>query len=101
MTWMFTASNNAPKTQADVSVTGASAVQLVTATPSVLAKQKIIVQSIAANTNKVRVGDSNVTTTRGIELSPGDSVTFDGIQDPSKLWAIVIGGTQSLVVSWW
>ena len=99
--WTFTASNNAPQTQADVAVTGASAVKLVSATPSVVAKQKIVVQSKASNTDKVRVGDSAVTTTRGVELSPGDSITYDGLQDPSKLYAIVISGTQTIIVSWW
>lgn len=98
---VFTATNSAVQTQADKSVTGASAVQLVTATPSVVAKQKIIVQSKAANTDKIRVGDSNVTTTRGIELAPGDSVTFDGLQDPSLLYAIVLSGTQTVIVAWW
>jgi len=101
MTYAFTASNSAPQTQADKSVSGSSAVQLVSSTPSVLARQKIVVQALAANTDKVRVGDANVTTTRGIELAAGDSVTFDGVQDPSKLYAIPISGTQTVVVCWW
>ena len=99
--FVFTASNTVPTTQADVSLTGASAAKLVAATPSIKPKQKIVVQAIAANTDKVRVGDSNVATTRGIELAPGDSVTFDGVDDPSKLFGIVYSGTQKVAVCWW
>ena len=59
-------------TLADVTA-AASATQL---TSSSTACKAVLVVSLAANTGKIRVGDSNVSASRGAELSAGDAVVL-------------------------
>ena len=60
-------------TIADVTA-AASATQLIAAsTPC----KGVAVVSLAANTGKIRVGDSNVSASRGVEMSKGDAVVLD------------------------
>ena len=59
-------------TLADVTA-AASATQL---TSSNTPCKAVLVVSLAANTGKIRVGDSNVTASRGAELSAGDAVVL-------------------------
>lgn len=40
-------------------------------------RRSVILKSANANTDTVRIGSSSITASRGIELSPGDSVTLD------------------------
>ena len=55
-------------------VTAAAAATQITATST--ACRSVCVRSLAANSAAIRVGDSNVTASRGIELSPGDAVVL-------------------------
>ena len=57
-------------TLADVTA-AASATQLIVASTACKA---VIVRSLAANTSTIRVGDSNVSASRGAELSKGDAI---------------------------
>ena len=63
------------------------------------AKQGIIVQSIAANTSKIYVGDSTVSATSGVELAAGDSV-FIPIGDVAKIFGFTAGTGQILTGLW-
>ena len=68
-------------TLADVTA-AASATQL-TATSTTC--QSVIVRSLAANTGKIRVGASNVSASRGAEISAGDAVILD-IDNVNKVY---------------
>lgn len=58
------------------------------------ARKHAIIQNLeAAGGNNVRVGDSNVTTTRGIRLAPGESVT---LETTAAIHAIAEAGTPSV-----
>jgi hypothetical protein len=97
---VHTADNTAPQQATEYTVATGTATAVATS-PTVKAKQKLVVQSLAANTVKVYVGGTGVATTTGIELAPGDSVTFDGIEDPSRIFAIAGSGGQKLHIVWW
>lgn len=60
-------------TIADQTGVGTSATSLVAANTG---RTSVIIQNIGA-TNQARVGDTNITTTRGVRLAPGESVTFE------------------------
>jgi hypothetical protein len=60
-------------TVADATGVGTSATSLAAANTS---RTSVIVQNIGA-TNTARVGDTNITTSRGIRLAPGESVTLE------------------------
>jgi hypothetical protein len=67
--------------QAPPTLTTAADVILGTIAPSSLFAQnndrvQAIIQSLATNTDQVRIGENQINSTRGIELSPGDSVTL-------------------------
>lgn len=94
-----TISNVHPVTIADVTAPNGSAAALVATTPANPAFYGVTIKALAANTLKVRVGDSAITATRGIELSAGDSVTFPE-SDPSRLFVWGIGAAQVVCVSW-
>ncbi len=57
----------------------------------------IMVQAPSSNTASVFVGDSNVTTSNGLEIEPGKGITLP-IQDESSVYGIVASGTQNLRV---
>jgi hypothetical protein len=75
--------------------TTAAALAASTAPPARFAMQGIIVQSIAANTQKVYVGGSGVTATTGIELAAGGSVTLP-VFDPRDIYVISASGSQEV-----
>ena len=82
---------NTITTTADVTVTGAATgVQVVAANAN---RRKLIIQNVHASEN-VRVGDSNITSTRGIRLVPGASITLD---TTAEVRAIREGGVDSTV----
>lgn len=60
-------------TIADQTAIGTTATSLAAANTG---RTSIIIQNIGA-TNQARVGDTNITTTRGVRLAPGESVTFE------------------------
>ena len=60
-------------TQADSTSVGTTATSLVAINT---ARRSVIVQNLDA-TNNARVGDTNITTTRGVRLAPGESVTLE------------------------
>ena len=68
-------------TLADVTA-AASATQLIAASTACLS---VMVRSLAANTGKIRVGDSNITASRGVEISAGDAVILD-IDNVNKVY---------------
>ncbi len=39
-------------------------------------RKEVIISNLADNGGKMRIGDSNVSSTRGVELSPGQSITL-------------------------
>jgi hypothetical protein len=59
-------------TLADVTAAAAATRLIVGSTPCT----SVVVRSLAANTGKIRVGDANVTASRGAELSAGDSIVL-------------------------
>ena len=52
--------------------------QLITVATSV---RTVIIQSKRANTDNIFVGDSNISSTTGISIAPGDSISFDPPKD--------------------
>ncbi len=60
-------------TVADQTGVGTTATSLAAANTG---RTSVIVQNIGA-TNQARVGDTNITITRGVRLAPGESVTFE------------------------
>ena len=56
-------------------------------------RRKIQVKNLAANTNVFRIGDTNITATRGRELSPGESIT---LHTTAEVFAHQIGTGESL-----
>ena len=52
----------------------------------------VSIKSFAANTNKIYVGDGDVTVGGGYELSPGQEHLFR-VQDASTLWVVGTDGT--------
>lgn len=88
-----------PQTIADVTAPNGSSVKLVAATPAVPATQGVMIRALAANTSTVRIGDVNVSATRGLELSAGDSVCYP-CRDPSKIYVWGLAASQVLSVSW-
>lgn len=60
-------------TLADVTAAAAPTQIVVASTPC----KSVIVESLAANTGTIRIGDSNVSATRGVEMSKGDAAVID------------------------
>lgn len=78
---------------------GGAATPIVASTPTVGARQGIIIQALAANTAKVYIGPSGVDATTGLELAAGDSVSVPCF-DPSTIFAVGSAAGQKLHVSW-
>jgi hypothetical protein len=63
------------QTVADVTAIGAGAnVSLVAANAT---RRAVHITSLAANTTNLRIGDTNTTTTRGLQLAPGMTLTLN------------------------
>ena len=60
-------------TLADVTAAAAATQLVVASTPC----KGVAVESLAANTGTIRVGDSSVSASRGVEMSKGDAVVLD------------------------
>lgn len=69
--------NNNMATGGDATA-GAAAVQIVAATAT---NRRIHIKALASNTQNVRIGDSNITITRGIQLQPGEGITLEHSQN--------------------
>jgi len=74
-------------TIADVTVTTAGT--RVQVTSSFIQATTVVIQAKRANTGKIYVGDSSVSSTRGLQLEPGESVSISidpsGIRGPDEL----------------
>lgn len=79
-------------TPAAVTCTGSA-----TALASGAAVKGVRVQADYANTTNVRVGDSNISTTRGIQLAPGD-VIFIETANASNIYQIAESGSPKINV---
>lgn len=79
-------------TQADSTGVGTTATSLVA---SNTARRSVIVQNLDA-TNNARVGDTNITTTRGVRLAPGESVT---LETTAQIFGLAEASTVSFAVT--
>ena len=70
-----------------------SAQQMASAT----AVQGVLVQADTTNTTNLRIGDSNATTSRGIQLAPGDSLFFL-VSNSNVLYYVAESGSPKLNV---
>jgi hypothetical protein len=61
-------------TVADVSITAASTVQVLAADTG---RKGVLISNLAANTQIMRIGDSNAGAARGIQVAPGQTVTLE------------------------
>lgn len=95
------ATNGTLRTMAQVTVPTGSAAQLTTSVldSNVKARQGVILQSLSTNTASIWVGDSNTAVNRGLEITPGNSVTVP-IDDPSHIYSISGTSSQKLNVVW-
>lgn len=59
----------------------------------------VVVKAHDGNSAKVYLGPSDVTTSTGLELGAGQSLSIP-LDDPSKLYAISASGTQTVSVLW-
>lgn len=91
-----------PQDVAQVTLSTTSATQLVASSPSVLAKQCVVVQAASTNAKSIYVGGPNVASTgtpRGLELQPGQSIPFQ-VQDPSTIYAAATVIGDKVNVGW-
>ena len=65
-----------------------------------LDRKTILIRSNKANSNKMRIGDINITATRGIELNPGDTITLETTAAvyAKNLADVVTSGAQNLSI---
>ncbi|HVM96592.1 MAG TPA: hypothetical protein VMT89_09395 [Candidatus Acidoferrales bacterium] len=82
---------------ADVTVPTGSAAAITTTNPT--ATLGVTVTALSTNTASVRVGDSSITTTRGVELTAGTSYFF-AVSDPAQIYSISATASQKLAVVW-
>lgn len=75
-------------TSSPASITGG------TATPCL----QVMVQALGGNTTYVRVGDSAITTSRGAQLGPGQSITF-GVADAKDIYIIAQTGSPQVAIA--
>lgn len=81
-----------------VSVTGV-ATTLLAALPPGTARAGLTLRSLTTNTQSVFVGASGVTLVTGMELKPGETMSFLGGEGPVNLvQAIATSGTQVIIV---
>ena len=86
---------NAP---VQVSVTG-SATTLLAALPPGSARAGLMLRSLSTNTQSVFIGPATVTVTTGMELKPGETMSFLPGESPvNLLQAISASGTQVVIV---
>lgn len=77
---------------ADVTATGTAA-----AVGTSTACVQVVIKALDSNTTNVRVGDSQITTSRGYPLTPGESVVL-GVSDVSKVYVIAESGSPVVAV---
>ena len=82
-----------------VSVGNGSATQLQATSPTILAKQGVLVQALSTNTVSIWVGGSDVTNTKGIELAAGQSIMVP-TSDPSRLYVYTTTTSQKANYAW-
>ena len=64
-------------TVADVALAAGVATQIL---PLDAARQQALISNLTGNANRIRVGDVNVGAARGVEVSPGQTITLAGTQ---------------------
>ena len=84
-----------PPASASISTPAQVSVSTAAALPTTTVVNYVDVQADIANTANVRIGDGNVTTTRGTQLAPGDSKRFY-VPNSNLLTAVSESGTQKL-----
>ena len=81
-----------------VSVTGAAAT-LLAALPPGSARVGLMLRSLSTNTQSVFIGPATVTVTTGMELKPGETISFLPGEVPVNLvQGISTSGTQVVIV---
>lgn len=81
-------------TLADLTATGtAQSITGGTSTPCL----QVMVQALGGNTTYVRVGDSAITTSRGAQLGPGQSIAL-GVSDAKDVYAIAQSGSPAVAI---
>lgn len=59
----------------------------------------VIVKALSTNTVSVYLGGSGVTTSNGLELAPGQSMTIP-VTDPALIYCIAGSSSQKLRIGW-
>lgn len=62
---------------------------------SAVAASGVLLQADATNSTNLRIGDANTSTTRGIQLSPGDAI-FLPVTNASLLYVVAESGSPKL-----
>jgi hypothetical protein len=87
-----------PQTAAKTVPTG-TAEAVVSATPTILATQGVVIQALSTNSVSVYVGPSGVTTSNGIELQAGRDITIP-CRDPYDIFVISGSASQAVRILW-
>lgn len=58
---------------------------------------QVCIKSLSTNAVNIRVGDSNISTTRGYQLAPGEGIAL-AVPDATDVWACSESGTPSIAV---
>ena len=99
MSGISTAMTPGFNTFAQVSVPNGSAAAILAATPSDPAKEGIVVQAASTNSASIWVGKADVTNTKGIELTAGQSVSIE-CSDPSTVFVYATSSGQKANGAW-
>lgn len=59
-------------------------------------RKEIIIEADLANTNPIIIGDTNITTTRGLRVYPGQTMVLN---TTAQIFALVAAGTEKVFVS--
>ena len=84
--------SDALSTVADITVTTAAVISAASTT-----RQKCIITALASNDQTLRIGDSNVTATRGTPLAPGETIA---IESGAAIYAVEqVSGTNAVAIT--